>query len=355
MTTIYCDEAGNSGENLLDPVQPFFVLASNDFSPGEAEDILEPARSAQTNEIKFGNLKGSKSGVARLIRVLSDPRLHPNRVAGHFIDKRYMVATKLVDLAVETVLNERGMDLYVDGANIAMSNMLFHGLPLYCGKAVADAFLDAFVRLIRRQNTQTRDGFFAAARDAVQASKHAKFQQLIEPFADESTGEIWLPHINPHALDPAIPALFQHIVVWGRRKRAGFRVVHDDSKPILATEQFFRAMLAGDNEASSPVGYDRRQFDFPLRATELSQANSSEHPQLQLADLCAGSINHFLRAKAADNLDELARAFQALDRGAWVIGAVTPSMDVTPEGLQTEGGRGANPIDPVVDRLFRRH
>ncbi len=35
MAIVYCDEAGNTGANLLDMEQPFFILASNDFSVGE--------------------------------------------------------------------------------------------------------------------------------------------------------------------------------------------------------------------------------------------------------------------------------------------------------------------------------
>jgi hypothetical protein len=75
MTTIYCDEAGNSGANLLDPEQPCFVLASNDFSREEAESLLDHVRSAQGAEPKFTSLKKSGAGIAKLIRFLADPRL----------------------------------------------------------------------------------------------------------------------------------------------------------------------------------------------------------------------------------------------------------------------------------------
>jgi len=36
---VYCDEAGNSGENLLDADQPAFVLASTDFGRSEPNDL----------------------------------------------------------------------------------------------------------------------------------------------------------------------------------------------------------------------------------------------------------------------------------------------------------------------------
>ena len=40
MTVIYCDESGNSGQDLLDPSQPHFVLASNNYEIEEAKDLL---------------------------------------------------------------------------------------------------------------------------------------------------------------------------------------------------------------------------------------------------------------------------------------------------------------------------
>lgn len=57
MTTIYCDESGNLGERLVNHEQPYFVLASNDFSRFEAEALLVNVRSHQGDESKFKVLK----------------------------------------------------------------------------------------------------------------------------------------------------------------------------------------------------------------------------------------------------------------------------------------------------------
>jgi len=108
MTTIYCDEAGNTGANLLDPDQPFFVLASNDFSVDEANEMLGRVRSGQGGEAKFTTLKRRPEGVARLIRLLADPRLNDNRVRVEVFHKRYMIVTKLVDLVAETLIHDIG-------------------------------------------------------------------------------------------------------------------------------------------------------------------------------------------------------------------------------------------------------
>lgn len=52
---IYFDEAGNSGQNLLDKNQPIYVLVSHNFSIEEAEAILKPLET-NSSEIYFKNI-----------------------------------------------------------------------------------------------------------------------------------------------------------------------------------------------------------------------------------------------------------------------------------------------------------
>lgn len=354
MKTIYCDEAGHSGQNLLDPAQPYFVLASNNYGPLEALEILEVVRSSQTGESKFASLKRSTTGTGRLIRLLTDPRLNASRIVVDVFHKRYMVATKVIDLVMETLLHERGVDLYREGANIAAANVLFYSLAPLCGESASDEFFAAFVSLIRDRNPTTRNRYVRAVERAVEACKDEEFRLFLAPFGDDAQLDTWLDPINALALEPAVPALFEHIAAWGRRLREPFRVVHDRSKPVVASESFFLDLLANANETPAPVGYDRRQFEFPLRAASLEQGDSKDHPSLQLADLCAGAINHLLKSRSAGTHDALTEAITALRCAEWVVGAVIPTPDATPQALDTAGGGGTNPVDPLVEHLARR-
>lgn len=354
MATVYCDEAGNTGPNLLDRDQPFFVLASNDFSIDEAEQLLEHVRLPHGSEPKFTTLKRSKVGVSRLIRFLSDPRLSKDRVVVDVFHKRFMVVTKMVDLIVETLIHQIGGDLYEQGTNIAMSNMLHCCMPPLCGEENTSRFLHSFVELIRRQGDEDIAAFYEAGRAMLEACKSEKFKKSLLYFTDPSLLPRWFgEEIDAYSLDPAIPALFGHIAIWGARKQDRFGVVHDDSKPILASQVVFESMMAASHQESAWVGYDRRKFRFPLRADSLRQADSTKHPQLQVADLCAGIINHLSKCQMANDFDELADATRALGRIEWVFDCVVPTTDVTPDALGTSELGGTNPIDPIVDHLSR--
>ncbi len=354
MSIIYCDEAGNSGENLLDKDQPFFVLASNDYGRSEARALLSHVRSAQGGEPKFRTLKKTADGIRRLTRFFSDPSLDKSRVVVDIYHKRFMVVTKLVDLIAETLFHEMGEDLYRRGANIAMSNMLYHCMPVFCGDQVTEHFLRTFVDLIRWRSEDHAKAFFVAGSAMIAASSDEDFKADLGPLANPLLFHVWFDDIGENVLDPAIPALFQHIAVWGHRKTERFRIIHDKSKPVLASQENFENMMALSNEPSAFVGYDRRKFKFPLRAESLGQGDSVEYPQLQIADLCAGAINHYFKCKHAGQLDELATIIGELKCLDWGIGAVGPSTNITPEELGTTAEDGGNPIDPIAAYVFRR-
>ncbi|CAD1796075.1 hypothetical protein CPBF426_10630 [Xanthomonas arboricola pv. juglandis] len=354
MATVFCDEAGNTGANLLDGTQPFFVLASNNFAAEEAEQLLDHVQLPRGSEPKFTTLRKSVPGVAKLIRFLSDPRLSCERVVADVFDKRFMVVTKLVDLVVETLIHKIGGDLYKDGANIAMSNMLHHCMPAFCGQENTDRFLLSFVDLVRKRGPEHVAAYYEAGRAMLEACDNEPFRKNLFFFTDQSLFTSWFgDEIDSQALDPAIPALFGHIAVWGARISDRFDVIHDDSKPIIATQSTFESMMASSGEESRFIGYDRRKFRFPLRAKSLSQANSKMHPQIQVADLCAGIINHFSKCRMANDFDELATATRELGRTKWVFDNVLPTTDVTPQTLGTAEAGGNNPIDAIVDHLSR--
>jgi hypothetical protein len=113
-------------------------------------------------------------------------------------------------------------------------------------------------------------------------------------------------------------------------------------------------MLALTGEESNLIGYDRRKMRFPLRALTLTQASSTNNPQLQVADLCAGLLNHFNRCWMTGEFDELATATKELNRIEWVFDGVVPSTDVTPEALGTSELGGSNAVEEMTEYLRRR-
>jgi hypothetical protein len=353
MSEIYCDEAGNSGQNLLDPDQPIFVLASTDLGYTEAAELLDRIRSPQGGEPKFKTLKKTRDGISRLAVLYTDPRLNQSRIAITAFHKKYLVVTKMVDLIAETIFHNLGEDLYKRGANIAMSNMLFACMPAFCGEDNTDRFLLSFVELMRFRTEQKVSEFYRAGEAMLASSKNADFCRDLYPFTERRLFHDWFDGIGEFPLDPAIPSLFQHIAAWGARKVDRFRVVHDRSKPVLASQHQFEQMMAMSNEHSVILGYDRRKFRYPLQATSLEQGDSVDHPQIQIADICAGGIAHFLKCRESGQLDELATLVRD-HCSQCVIDGVMPTTGISPVELGTDSDAGVNPIDPIAAHSYRR-
>jgi hypothetical protein len=99
------------------------------------------------------------------------------------------------------------------------------------------------------------------------------------------------------------------------------------------------------------IGYDRRQFEFPLRATALTFGDSRDLPQLQVADLLAGTMAYFGSAVARSKRDDFADHLEQAGVERFTIHAIWPAPHVTPHALGTEGIGGVNAANLMAGAL----
>lgn len=350
---VHFDEAGNTGAALLDPNQPVFVLASADFTRDEAEDLLDLVRTPQTHEVKFTSLKKSDAGKRRLLEFLASPLLTPARVKVSITHKRYMAMCKAVDLIEETLAFRDGIDLYERGANIAIANLHYYVTPVFCGVERFDLFLSTFIEMVRTPSVATKASFFASVWALYENCREPRHQASFGPYliAEREIDDI-LDGVNYIALDPAIGSVFHQLSVWGTEIGQEFLAIHDQSKPVWAERETFAAMM---DPAAPPtlIGYDRRKFEFPLRARTLRFADSRELPQLQVVDLLAGATSYFATAIARSARDELTEQLDRAGIERFSIHALWPAPHVTPQTLGTEETGGVNATDFMVETLAK--
>lgn len=121
---IYFDEAGNSGQNLLDSDQPIFVMASVNFTEDEAKKILAPIETA-SNEFHFIKLKKYRKQQLQVIKALNNKLITSKCVKILYYDKRYSLIAHLVDQLIETSFYHIGLDLYKKGLNLTYTNSIY--------------------------------------------------------------------------------------------------------------------------------------------------------------------------------------------------------------------------------------
>ncbi|MBF4247728.1 hypothetical protein EA004_22545, partial [Vibrio anguillarum] len=106
-------------------------------------------------------------------RMLRDPAVNPTSVKMNVFLKRFMVTSKIVDLLIEHMLNLRGVDLYVNGQNIALSNMLFICLQSFCSEDLVDEMYKLFVNMIKEQTPASIEAFYSSV-ELVKASSSSE-------------------------------------------------------------------------------------------------------------------------------------------------------------------------------------
>lgn len=96
------DEAGNTGQDLLNIDQKAFVLASVNFGSNDIEDIKQIFDGC--GEIHFKSLKNSKKGREQIISFINHNTISEDSIICSVCDKEYLVIGQIIDQLVETVL-----------------------------------------------------------------------------------------------------------------------------------------------------------------------------------------------------------------------------------------------------------
>jgi hypothetical protein len=252
MLQINCDESGYEGEKLIDTTKPFFAHASVTIGAEDAAELLRELRRrirSPATAYKSGHLlrEKNRSALEWFLGPDSPVRGHGNVF---LIDKAHHVITQLADL------------LDLDPARIDRSPY----------------FLAAANDLLR---TKDRPG---VVDEFFRVSGYSEGRERAELF------RVWLledPVLNS-VLDPLVPALVAAVRHWGP-----VTVVHDRQIMLPARRiERIRELCGG-------------------RLAGVRFADAESNPQIQIADILAGTVRHIaehddpvLTELAASYLDE---------------------------------------------------
>ncbi|MEZ8932341.1 MULTISPECIES: DUF3800 domain-containing protein [unclassified Vibrio] len=353
--SIFLDESGNTGSNLLDKNQPVFTLASCDLSIKEAERLLSLVGSRAENELHFKRLKRNKAGQDGIIRLLSDPAVNTESIKMNVFSKRFMVTSKIVDLLIEHMLHLKGVDLYVNGQNIALSNMLFYCFEAFCNEELVDNMHKLFVAMVREQTEESIEAFYSCVEAVQESSSSDGFKSDIDQILDTKAYiDSALDDIDKTALDPSIPALFAQCIQWGNQYPKGFHLIHDDSHSIEKQREMF-AQFMDWTQDEVELGYDRRKFGLPLKGKSMRFADSQKHKQIQVADIVASSFAYWAAGVAVgESEDYFFLELNKLDLDRFIgHNKIWPTHDVDPKDLGTVHDGGLNAANNIPSFLAK--
>ncbi len=285
--TIFCDESGYTGPDLLDPQDPYFSFASVAITPDEASELVN--RIIRDYGIQGGELKGRRllkfvKGRRAIAEILDN--LH-GRFKVALFEKRFALACKFFEYIFEPTLAQYNGIFYSLGFHWFIANLLhlrFTEKGRYADKIFAE--FQTFMRTFDEDALVYLNGKLAlpdeaAPLDLIGAFTVANFATVREEIksAGESTGK-W-------TLELSATSLHSLLCEWAE-VYDDLDVTCDDSKPLAASKVVHDAMIGNDRKAYHNMFGDKRRLTFNL-AKPIELVRSIECPGVQLADVVAAA------------------------------------------------------------------
>ena len=270
MRTYYVDETGFTGEDLLDEDQPIFVQATNDFSADEANDLIASCfAGVGSAELKCSRLaRGGRphDKIIALIRALASD---PLRVSAWVAHKEYALMTLVVDWWMEPLAYGHGLNLYKDGANHAMANMLYTCLQGFWPPGLRRKLLLHFQRMFRartRERYEECRTFVEKEKQRVDGDREEILRYFSLSFM--LLGFEHVVGVPERVLDIALTGLVQLGHAWNGRYSGPWAVVHDQSSNMSKQKWIWDAHSA----ATMPAA----RFEYPGRCRAISHECSAD-------------------------------------------------------------------------------
>lgn len=346
MTTLYLDESGYTGEDLVAPDQPVFVICTHSLDEPTCADLKARHFSkVKAAELKHSALASRRPQAKMLLEALSELRtVHVDRILVGLSDKKYALTGKIVDLVVETSMHEAGFNLYKDGGNIAMTNVMHMSMGL--DPPYQTRVLRAFQKWMRERSFQRQHELNALLRRPHPIEPIDHFRKTILG-ALLHLGYVGVLHgLGRGALDLSLSTAINLIGMWrGLLGGESIDLVHDQSTNMAKQRAMWEAIVS-PTAPPALVGHDTRTMRFPLGVTGTTFVDGKASAALQIADLVAGATAALAGSRITGERNEYIDALRTLFKdGAFKGYEFLPSLDYTPESLGTVGEGGVDPLE----------
>jgi hypothetical protein len=308
---VFCDEAGFTGNKLLDAEQEVFSYASIAIEPSEAAELVEQIRRAfrlQGRELKGSVLLGRAQGKKAVTELLKkcDGRY---RVVAHL--KPYALASKFFEYIFEPAMSDFNSFLYGVNFHRFIATLLF--VYFRAEDKSAETLLEDFTKFAHRGDVTALEAIFPMSSDTDYRDNvlHAigMFALLHKEEIKNEVLSFREPGVPNWILDLTTTSLFSLLAWWGERAKE-LEVVCDESKPIKGDIRVFDAMVNRPQTAYVRFQNKERPFSFNLKSP-LKLASSIDHPGLQIADVLASVTAHVWKNAYRGTLTAEGKEWQA--------------------------------------------
>ena len=348
--SIFCDEAGFTGDHMLDEEQPVFTFASVAVEESEAKQIVSRLRAehprVQGAELKGARLAKSTGGRALIHDALRSIR---GRYLATIYDKKFSLACKFFEYIFEPVLARNSALFYANDFHRFIGALVYMNFVLK-DEAVT-RLMAQFENFMRSLNPADAPVLFTG--NAMNSGFHETFLDVAR-FIDGYRSIILdeSKHVGSWVLDLSLSGLFSQIAEWGDRLDV-LSVFCDESKPLDDLAPTLNVMVNRTDRSSIIIGDKIRPLTFNL-AQPVQFVSSSSHYGVQLADIVSSTLLQAVKRISEDWTKEMCEEIEPHLHDDCIL----PNLEAvdlgSPKGavnglvLRELGERAQKGLDPLV-------
>jgi len=318
---IFCDECGQTGNNLSDREQPYFSYSSINMGSDEASAIVNELRRTyriQTDELKGRKLLKHNTG-RKLITSLLNRCLPSSKSL--VSNKKFALSCKLFEHIFEPVLANNNYLFYSVGFHKFVSNVLY--LETVAKWRFAEEMLQHFQDMMKSKDSTGLVSFFAGqdrkSKKRTISEQIAKFAIAHRSAIDEELSSLSGAALTRRwTLDLTTTSLDGLLSYWGE-SNTSLDVICDDSPPLRDGAGIFNRFFL--NNAAHKKKRKRRFLEIEGRRSLLNYelgrplrlGNSKVEAGLQLADVIATALVECFENRRAQHSREWGAAFIGAD------------------------------------------
>lgn len=288
MRKIFFDEAGNSGNNLLDSVQPFFCyLGFEDDNHNTIEDFytLKTKYKYKTDlEIKGASVSKSTNGQRFLIKLWE--RFGKN---AKFVlhNKKFALACKMFEYVFEPVFCDVNTLFYQINFHkyiaISMYNLFVNS------NHSAEQLFTNFYAFIKNKGDKSLNQYVASC-GIVKTSPLYYFCEFCNQHKTEIASDIdFTDKQDKYILDLTLTSLYNLLGIFSHGSPEAMEVHCDNSKQIANEIDFWKVFINNTNIVYDTYFNSGAQLTFNITQEPILE-DSKKVVQLQISDLLASSV-----------------------------------------------------------------
>ena len=286
---IYFDEAGFTGDNLLDPAQPVFVFAGIAIDEDRATYIHDKAIAdfgIQGKELKGSMLVKHRRGREAVSWILAEAGEHTHIMTAN---KEYALAGKFLEHILEPVLATHNSLFYALNFHKFIATLLH--VSARSGDPHVRKSMKNFAAMMRSANPEQLMTVLDPLSNFDQSTPMGKLLTIAICHQNRIKDEVRTGRSSSWPLELSMTALHWLLASWSDQFEV-LEVYCDQSKPLLDARGFFEAMIGREDKnyvrfGSQPI----LSITYNLKR-QIQLVDSKDSHGIQIADVVASSIAH---------------------------------------------------------------